>query len=79
MSRLAHMFEKCSKAPKPGSMNSLFSDFFREFWRGILGGVRDYLGEVLGDFYWKNEGKLRGKTQENDRGKKSENPKNRIK
>ena len=34
----------------PGSMNSLFSDFFREFWRGILGGVRDYLGEVLGGF-----------------------------
>ena len=34
----------------PGSMNSLFSDFFMEFWRGILGGVRDYLGEVLGGF-----------------------------
>ena len=34
----------------PGSMNSLFSDLFREFWRGILGGVRDYLGEVLGGF-----------------------------
>ena len=34
----------------PGSMNSLFSDFFREFWRGILGGVRDYLGQVLGGF-----------------------------
>ena len=34
----------------PGSMNSLFGDFFREFWRGILGGVRDYLGEVLGGF-----------------------------
>ena len=31
-------------------MNSLFSDFFREFWRGILGGVRDYLGVyVWGD------------------------------
>ena len=34
----------------PGSMNSLFSDFFRECWRGMLGGVRDYLGESLGDF-----------------------------
>ena len=34
----------------PGSMNSLFGDFFREFWRGILGGVRDYLGEVLAGF-----------------------------
>ena len=34
----------------PGSMNSLFSDFFREFWRGILGGARDYLGEMLGGF-----------------------------
>ena len=41
----------------PGSMNSLFSDFFREFWRGMSGGVRDYLGEVLGGFYWKNKGK----------------------
>ena len=29
----------------PGSMNSLFSDFFRELWRGILGDVRDYLGK----------------------------------
>ena len=38
------------KYSTPGSMNSLFSDFFREFWRGILGGVRDYLGEVLGGF-----------------------------
>ena len=28
-------------------MNSLFVDFFKEFWRGILGGVRDYLGVVL--------------------------------
>ena len=34
----------------PGSMNSLFGDFFREFWRGILGGVRDYLGEIWGGF-----------------------------
>ena len=30
----------------PVSMNSLF----REFWRGIVGGVRDYLGEMLGGF-----------------------------
>ena len=34
----------------PGLINSLFSDFFRELWRGILGDVRDYLGEVLGGF-----------------------------
>ena len=34
----------------PGSMNSLVSDFFTEFWKGILGGVRDYLGEILGGF-----------------------------
>ena len=27
----------------PGSMNSLFNDLFREFRRGTLGGVRDYL------------------------------------
>ena len=38
------------KGCTPGSMNSLFSDFFREFWRGILAGVRDYLGEILGGF-----------------------------
>ena len=31
-----------------GSMNSLFSNLFREFWRGISGGVRDYLGVDLG-------------------------------
>ncbi len=34
----------------PGSINSLFVDFFNNFWRGMLGGVRDYLGEVLADF-----------------------------
>ena len=34
----------------PGSINSLFSDFFNNFWRGILGGVRDYLGDILGGF-----------------------------
>ena len=34
----------------PGSMNRLFGDFFREFLGAILGGVRDYLGEVLADF-----------------------------
>ena len=38
------------KIHTPGTMNSLFSDFFREFWRGILGGVRDYVGEVLAGF-----------------------------
>ena len=45
---LQHPYDEESYTP--GSMNSLFSDFFREFWRGILGGVRDYLGEVLGGF-----------------------------
>ena len=42
--------KKNYKKPTPGSMNSLFSDLFKEFWRGILGGVRDYLGDVLGGF-----------------------------
>ena len=43
--------EKFSKTlDTPGSINSLFSDFFREFWRGISGGVRDYLGEILEGF-----------------------------
>ena len=50
--RNSNISEKCT----PGSMNSSFGDFFREFWRGILGGVRDYLGEVLGGFDWKNKG-----------------------
>ena len=42
-----NFFEISRRFPEtstPGSMNSLFGDFFREFWRGILGGVRDYLG-----------------------------------
>ena len=41
----------------PGSMNSLFSDFLMEFWSVILGCVRDYLREVLGDFEWRNKRK----------------------
>ena len=39
----------------PGYLNSLFGYLFRDFWRGILGCVRDYLGEVWGGFYWKNK------------------------
>ena len=35
-------------------MNSLFGDFFKEFWRGLLGGVRDYLGVDLGRFLMEN-------------------------
>ena len=38
------------KVCTPGSMNSLFSDLFRELWRGNLGGGRDYSGEVVGGF-----------------------------
>ena len=37
-------FLKCT----PGQMNSLFSYFFTEWERVILGGVRDYFGEVSG-------------------------------
>ena len=44
--------------PTHGSMNSLFSDFFHEFWRGMLGDVRDYFGEMLADLYIRNEGKI---------------------
>ena len=29
-------------------MNRLFGDFFKEFWGGDFGGVRDYLGGYLG-------------------------------
>ena len=38
----------------PGSMNRLFGDFFKEFWRGVLGCVRDYLGVDLGRFLMEN-------------------------
>ena len=43
-----YIIEPCTATP--GSMNGLFSDFFREFGRGILAGVRDCLGEVWGGF-----------------------------
>ena len=36
--------------PTPGSMNSLFSGLFTEFWRDVLGGGRHYLGEIWGGF-----------------------------
>ena len=39
-----------TKSCSPRSMHSLFSDFFKEFWKGISGGVRDYVGEVLEGF-----------------------------
>ena len=42
-----------------GSINSLFSDFFKEFWRRILGGVRDYIGEV-------SKGNLNGNQRKKD-------------
>ena len=58
------MWKKIKKPRKtnldtPGSMNSLFGDFFREFWRMILGGVRDYLGGIWGGFWWKEAGNNR--------------------
>ena len=40
-------------------MNSQFSDVFGEFWVGILGGVRDYLGEILGGVQRKNGRKIK--------------------
>ena len=48
-------------------MNSLFSYFFTEFERVILGGVRDYFGEVSG-----------GKIEENYPEKIEKNPENPI-
>ena len=48
-------------------MNSLFSYLFTEFERDILGGVRDYFGEVSG-----------GKIEENYREKLEKNPENPI-
>ena len=41
------------------SLSSLLGDLFREFWRGILGGVRGGFGEVFGR-----------KMKENNRGKR---------
>ena len=40
----------------PGSMDSLFSDFVKEIWRGTSG-ARDYLGEIWGGFWWTHTGK----------------------
>jgi len=51
----------------PGSMHSLFSDFFRELWRGILGGVRDYVGEVSSGKIKENSRKIIGKNTENSK------------
>jgi len=42
----------------PRSMNSLFSDLFREFGRVVLDVVRDYLGETVGGFCRKNKGSI---------------------
>ena len=36
--------------PTTGSMSSLFSDLFKEIWRDILGGARDYSLDILEDF-----------------------------
>ena len=41
----------------------------------MLGGVRDYLGEVLGGFEWKNKGKTEGKIHKNYRGTNPEKSK----
>lgn len=43
----------------PGSVNGLFSDLFREFWRGVFGGVQDYF-KRFGEF-------ASGKVKENQR------------
>ena len=59
------------------SLSSLLGDFLREFWRVIFGGVRDYLGEVLGGSYWKSKGIFFiRKNKENYKGKKQKNPAN---
>ena len=58
-------------------MNSLFGDFVREFWRGVLGGVRDYLGEIVGGFKRKHAGKL--KENYNQKKNNSEQIKKQIK
>ena len=60
-------------------MNSLFSDFFQEFWRGILEGGRDYLGVDFGRFLEENLRKLIGKIEENYPEKIGKNPRNPIK
>ena len=58
-------------------MNSLFSSFFTECWTGILGGVRDYLGELLGGCSWKQKGNKR-QNEENYTGNNPENITNPI-
>ena len=40
----------------PGSMNILFNAFSMEIWRGMLGGVWDYLSGMLEGFSRTNKG-----------------------
>ena len=51
--------------PTLGSMNRLFGDFFKEFWRVILGGVRKYLRVFSGGFQGKNKGFFQEKSRKN--------------
>ena len=53
---------------KPGWMNSLFNNLFMKCWRGMLGGVRDYLGEML-EVSLEKLSKPKGNNEENYRGK----------
>ena len=46
-----------------------------ELWRGILGGVRDYLGLILGGFERENQGHEKETSRTTTR-RKSENKKN---
>ena len=61
-------------------MNSLFSDLFREFWRGILGAGREYLGKHLEYFQQSNEGNIEDNyTREKHTHKFARIPSNSIK
>ena len=44
----------------PGSMNSLFCDFFREFWRGILGGCSGLFSGYIERFLKENCQEIKG-------------------
>ena len=63
MDKMKQQHRKHTEMHTLRSLSSLLGDFFREFWRGILGGVRDYLGGGWGRFLAENWRKIIGKTR----------------
>ena len=56
----------------PVSIHSLFSDLFKELWRRIVGGDRNYVVEIWEGFYWKNTRKEEEPSRKNIEDKNKE-------